>query len=102
MLLRKMEAVPDFEVHTRLFRSQRNAYITGINLFLAFVLWRLMVILGPDAKPKAVQAAESPAPAEAKMPEGETKLNEDGKVPEKDESSKESDDKKADKDKKDD
>ena len=94
-----METVPDFEVHTRMFRSQRNAYITGINLFLAFVLWRLMVILGPDAKPKAAEPAAE-APAEAKTPEPEAKPDE--KTPGNDEHGNDGDDQKADKDKKDD
>ena len=103
MLLRRMDVVPDFEIYTRLFRSQRNAYIAGINLFMAFVLWRLLVILGPDAKTKAVPdvaeaapPAPAPAPTEAETPRDKTPQEEETNTSNSDSSSSSSSDEEGD------
>ena len=65
-----MKDTPDHQAHMRLFRSQRNMLLSGTVLVLAFILWRLLLIFGPEAKHPKAQPAEIEAPAaEAKVAE---------------------------------
>ena len=65
-----MNDTPDHQAHMRLFRSQRNMLLSGTVLVLAFILWRLLLIFGPEAKHPKAQPAETEAPAaEAKVAE---------------------------------
>lgn len=71
-----MNDTPDNQAHMRLFRSQRNMLLSGADLILAFILWRLLLIFGPDAKHTKAQPIDAAAPAaepekaaESKVPE---------------------------------
>lgn len=67
-----MNDTPDHQAHMRLFRSQRNMLLSGADLVLAFILWRLLLIFGPEAKHTNAQpaaATAAPSAAESKIAE---------------------------------
>ena len=70
MEARNMKDTPDHQAYMRLFRSQRNMLLSGAVFVIAFILWRLLLIFGPEAKHPKAQPAETEAPAaEAKVAE---------------------------------
>lgn len=66
----QVNEMPDHQARMRMFRSQRNMYISGADLVLAFILWRLLVIFGPEAKHTDAKPLGSP------VPETESKVQE--------------------------